>query len=348
MRMKITDWLKAQAFRILDKESKRVGFMYTIYGDEISITTRPGVSRPEIEAFLNSIPAKLEAELSRYGVARLKQSLVEDERAKVLGGYFGVDLMVFDAQGKDLKQALKEITESAELYDPDFNGARIWVPRIQLAIQSINEFLTHEKVSAADPAELYQKVLKHLNTLLKPAKEKQKLPPKETILNAGAKEIIDKQFPVLNKTAFVEIAKRTFRRGLIGKIRVYSYRHKDLNFTSFKELNDHFGSTIGDEVIRLLAYALSRSFGEKALLSREPVPPDQFVFMFDIPRKSFVPATLGHFLEAAQASISNLSEVTVAFEVSLISCEEGDLTLLDKISRAEANVARIIFPTSGN
>ena len=389
---KIVDWLKPEIFQFIDQKSRKIGFMYTIYGDEIGITTRPGISKEEIQSFLDSLPAELESYFSRFGVAILKnlskhsrELLEADEGLKVLGGYFGVDLVVFDAQEKDHRQALKEIIEKAnqtllkegkleaDLYDLDFNQARIWTPRINFAVQSINEFLAHKKVSAGKADELYRSVMQHLNAKLKPKKEKKTAPRLRTILKAEAKEEIalsadeikksgkhgqnqlDKQFPILNKAAFLEVIEKMLMREekiMIGKIKVHSYQHQDLKFTSFKEINDRFGSAVGDEAIQLLAYALKQGFSQSFFLARMPVPPDEFMFAVDISKRPPVPMDMDRLLEAAQFHLSNLSRITVTFEVSLISTKEIEgkdklFETLDKISRSKTNTARIIF-ASGN
>jgi GGDEF domain-containing protein len=384
---KIVDWLKPEVFRFIDEQSRKIGFMYTIYGDEIGITTRPGASCQEIASFLGSLPSELESHLSGFMVAELKglsdpsrELLEADERVKVLGGYFGVDLMVFDALTKDHEQALREIIAKAnqtlskgeelqaELYDPDFNRARIWVPRIAFVAQSINEFLLHKKTSTAEPEELYQKVMQHMNALLKPKKEEGEILQIETILKAEEKETIalaaqeirkfrkskrgqlDEQFPLLNKAAFLEFAEGMFGRGgkvMIGKVKVNSYEYQGLIFTSFKGINDRLGSAIGDEAIQLLAYALKQGLPQSFSLARMPVPPDEFMFAVDISKKPFDPVEMDGLLVVMQLLVSDLSEIEVAFEVSLISSEEGDLETLDKISRAEVNITKISLP-SGN
>lgn len=191
----IVDWLKAKIFRSIDEKSRKIGFMYAIYGDEIGITSRPGISGKEIGPFLNSLTSDLESELSGHGAAilanfsdRARQLLGADERVEILGGYFGVNLMVFDARGKDIQHTLKEIIVKtnqalsnekqlrAELYDPDFNRARIWAPKIHIVSQSLNDFLEHEKDSGGNPDEIYQKAMKRMNAMLKPPGKEKKLP----------------------------------------------------------------------------------------------------------------------------------------------------------------------------
>lgn len=222
---KITDWLKAETFRIIHQESKRIGFMYTIYGDEIAITTNPGVARAEVDAFIGSLSHAVKKELSRYGVAQItkgQQLLEQDPRVKAIGGYFGVDLIVFDAQGKSLEQALGEVASSACLYDPDFNGAYLWAPAMNFAVKSLSELTSN------NPEALYQEAMQCVNFLLKPQKEQERTGGHLTILNPeGEKQIpeaiqglrkarkseeLDDQFPVLNRTTLQNLIGEMLKR----------------------------------------------------------------------------------------------------------------------------------------
>lgn len=361
---KITDWLKAETFRIIHQESKRIGFMYTIYGDEIAITTNPGVARAEVDAFIRSLSQALKKELSRYRVAQItegQQTLEQDPRVKVIGGYFGVDLIVFDAEEKSLEQALGGLDSSACLYDPDFNGAYLWTPATSFAVKSLSELTKN------NPEALYQEAMQCANFLLKP-KKPMGTEEKLTILNSeGRKQIpeaiqrlrkarkseeLDDQFPVLNRTTLQNLIGEMLKRGkkvLVGKAKISLYRYHDLSFSGFKVMNDRMGSAVGDEVIQLLAFALRDSFPESFSIARMTVPPDEFMFVVDITKKNFSLADFGRFLVAAQKRVRALSEVEVAFEVPLVNSEEAEklLPTLGKIDRAKTCFIKVSFP-SGN
>jgi len=333
----ITDWIKAEVLRIIDGESRRIGFMYTIYGDEIGITSQPGTSKEQIEEFLGSIPEILRQEFSRYGVAR--GLLSADKRVKAQGGYPGVELAVFEIGANDMA--------GAELYDADFNRGNLWVPKIRFKFAKSQGHLSYEEIMCALDAELRPSEgnvgAKDKGILSDEAKAEIRSAA-QVIRNLGryAEDELDYQYPILSKKAVQQIVRNRLARGEIlrlGKIKVLFYEHQGRGYKSFKELNDGLGTSASDEMLKLLAHALDAQFPTLANLARMPVPPDEFVFALSENLLSL--GDLEKILKTVQFIISKYSNFKVAFEVSHLNSEEAPsdpFLVLDNISRAAASV----------
>lgn len=333
----ITDWIKAEVLRIIDKESRRIGFMYTIYGDEIGITSQPGISKEQVEEFLGSIPEILRQEFSGYGVA--KGLLSADKRVKARGGYPGVELMVFEIGANDMA--------GAELYDTDFNSGYLWVPGIRFKFAKSQGHLSYEEIMRALEAELRPSEgnvgAKDKGILSDEAKDEIQSAA-QVIRNLGryAEDKLDYQYPILNKKAIQQIVRNRIARGerlRLGKIKVLFYEHQGSGYKSFKKLNDGLGTSASDEMLKLLAHALYAQFPTLANLARMPVPPDEFVFALSENLLSL--GDIGKILKVAQNIIARYSKFKVAFEVSNLSSQEAlsdPFLVLDNISRAEASV----------